>query len=100
MRISEWGQLAAAADMHLGIETLEFVVGDQLRVARRLQRLLLERLLLCGGADRNRKRVQNLGTLLLNIDQAFGHETLLAVASQQSSPAPKRNRRGANACLW
>jgi hypothetical protein len=30
--------------------------------------------------------VQNLGTLLLNVDQAFGHETLLAVASQQSKP--------------
>jgi hypothetical protein len=28
MRISVWGQLAAAADVHLGVQTLEFLVGD------------------------------------------------------------------------
>jgi hypothetical protein len=27
VRISEWGQLAAAADMHLGVQTVEFLVG-------------------------------------------------------------------------
>ena len=69
MRISVWGQLAAAADMHLGVQTLEFLVGDQLRIARRFQRLLLERLLLhSGGADRDRKRMQDLGALLLNVN--------------------------------
>jgi hypothetical protein len=65
MRISVWGQLATAADMHLGIQTLEFLVRDQLGVARRLQSLLPEGLILHGGrGDRDRKCVQNLGTLL------------------------------------
>jgi hypothetical protein len=35
--------------MHLGAQTLEFLVGDQFRIARRFQRLLLERLLPAGG---------------------------------------------------
>ena len=43
--ISVRGQLTAAADMHLGVQPLEFLVPDQLRVGRRLQRLLLEGLL-------------------------------------------------------
>ena len=55
------GQLPPAADVHLGIQTLEFLVRNQLRVCRRLQRLVLERALLFRGrADRDRKRVQNL----------------------------------------
>ena len=67
MRISVRGQLAAAANMHLGVQTLEFLVRDQFRVARRLS--LLERFLLHSrGADRDRKRVQNLGALFLNIN--------------------------------
>jgi hypothetical protein len=44
--------------------------------------------------------VQNLGTLLLNVDQAFGHETLLAVASQQSKPRAQEEPTRANARLW
>ena len=35
--------------MHLGVQTVEFLVGNQLRVARRLQSLLFERVFLCGG---------------------------------------------------
>ena len=82
MRISVWGQLAAAADMHLGVQTLEFLVGDQLRVARRLQRLRFERLLLHGGgAYLDRKRVQNLGALLLNVNQALGMKPSLQLAT-------------------
>src|SRR5580704_2690134 len=96
MRISEWGQLASAADVHLGIKTLEFIVRDQLRVARRLQRLVFERVVLCGGADSNRKRVQNLGTLLFNVDQALRHEPLLVVAAAYLDRQPPTVRRAAS----
>ena len=67
--ISVWGQLPPAADVHLGIQTVGFLVRNQLRVCRRLQRLVLERALLFRGrADRDRKRVQNSGALLLNVN--------------------------------
>src|SRR5208337_183212 len=78
-RISVWGQLTAAADMHLGVQTLEFLVRDQLSVPCRLQRLLLESLLIVSGTtDGDRKRVQQILALPLDVDQALRHETLLA----------------------
>ncbi len=69
MRIPVWGQLATAADMHLGVQTLKFLVWDQLRVGRGLQRLLLKRLLLgSGGGCRHRKRMQNLSPPPLDVN--------------------------------
>ena len=46
VRISEWGQLAAAADVHLGVQRFEFFVRHQLSVGRRFQSLICERMFL------------------------------------------------------
>ena len=81
MRISVWGQLATAPDVHLGVQMLEFLVRDELRVARRPNAFCLNASSSPAGALIEHENVcQNPGTLLLDANKALGHETLLAVA--------------------